>query len=109
MLRHGHDARKRCTHGEDQAAVPATVPKCLQCNRTGHGIQARSAILLRSRQALQTDLRALAPQLARESLIAVAFLKPVIQGALRELDHTLAQDPLLLAQRKIHQPISFNR
>jgi hypothetical protein len=59
--------------------------------------------------ALQTDLRALAPQLARERLIAVAFLQPIVQGALRELDHTVAEDPLLLAQCEIHQPISFNR
>jgi hypothetical protein len=58
---------------------------------------------------LQSDSGAFAPQLARERLLPVAFLKAFVQLALSELDHALAEQRLLFAQAEFHHAISFRR
>ena len=58
---------------EDQAAVAAAVAERLEGHRGGERIEPAAAVLLRDGQALQPDVAALLPQLARERLLAVAL------------------------------------
>ena len=73
------------------------------------GSRPAAAVLLGHRQALDADLAALAPELARECLLAVALGDARVQHLAREPDDVVAQDLLLVAEREIHQASSFSR
>ena len=104
------DARQEVgAEGEHEAAVVAAVAERLQGDRAGQGVDAAAAILLRHREALDADLPASPPQLARERLVAIAFGGSGVQRLLGEAHDVVAQDPLLFAEGEIHQASSLSR
>src|SRR5690242_2816868 len=94
---------------EHESAVPATVTQCLERERAGQRIGTRSAILLRDRQPLDADLRALPPQVAGKQLLAITVEQSIVQHFPRESQGSVIEQTLLLGQGKVHQASSFRR
>ncbi len=97
------------TEREDQAAVMAAIAERFQRDGTGKRVQTTTAVLLRNGESLQPDLAALAPQLRRETLFAIALDDCLVQLLLGEPDNVFTQALLLFSEREIHQSISFSR
>src|SRR5688500_7526194 len=87
---------------KDQAAVETAVSQRFERNRRGKRIKAAAVVFFLNRQALQSQLAAFEPEIAREHLIPVALDHPFIQLFGGESYDRVSQDFLLLGERKIH-------
>src|SRR6266436_2751162 len=97
MEPHRHDAGEQVgTEREDQTAIATAIPQRFQSDRAGEGIEATASVLFGHRQPLNTDSSALAPQVPRKGLVAVAIGDALVQLTLRELDDVVAQKLLFL-------------
>src|SRR5687767_64650 len=87
---------------KDQAAVVTSVSQRFERDRRRKRIEAAAIVFFRNRQALQSQLAAFEPEIAREHLIPVALDHPFIQLFGGESYDRVSEDFLLLGERKIH-------
>src|SRR5262245_17631960 len=96
-----HDARQQVrAEREDEAAVLAGIAERFERNRNRQAVETAAAVLLRDRHSLQTDLTTLAPEIARESLLAIAAGDVLVENLAGELDDVRLQVPLVVAERE---------
>ena len=94
---------------EHQTAVLAAVTQGFEHDRGRQRVEAGAAVFLRHRQALDADLGTLLPQVAGESLIAVAIGDVTVEFALGEADRIVAQQFLFFGEGEVHQASSLRR
>src|SRR5688500_19406650 len=87
---------------KDQAAVVTAVSQRFERDRRGKRIEAAAVVFLRNRQALQSQLAAFEPEIAREHLIPVALDHPFIQFFGGESYDRVSEDFLFFGVRQIH-------
>ena len=99
VLPDGYDAREHMgADREHEAAVAAPEPERFERDRAPERIEIRAAVLLGSGQAQEAHRGALLPDVARESMRAVALDHVAVQLAAGELDDAVAEE-LLLARK----------